>query len=336
MRRFLPTAPIAPAVLIASLIAVFAAALPAFPAQAADGASWSVAPADTEQGTARPNFDYAMDPGQTLADAYAVRNDGATPLTLRVYASDAFTTREGNIDLLPAAEPASDAGTWVRLDVDQVTLQPGETSVIPFTVTAPADARPGDHVAGIVASITSADPTAEVQVDRRLGTRMYIRLSGELTPAVQLSEPVVEFTGGWNPLAVGNLTVRYTLQNTGDTRVTALSALSASGPFGAAAISTADVQLPEVLPGSEIDVLHELTGVGALLWLAGGIDVRPSSVGIGAAALDAQLLDYSVAAVPFGTLAVLLLVALVVLVTLLVVRRRRTASARSTAAPAAR
>jgi hypothetical protein len=331
MPRFLAALPVA--VLALALVA------PALPAAAAEGPSWSVGPAataeDTAAGTLRPNFDYAVDPGQVVEDAFSVRNDGATALTLSVYSADAFTTREGNIDLLPAGETSVDAGTWVSLSQNVVTLQAGETAVVPFTVTVPADARPGDHPAGIVASLTSNDPDAQVQVDRRLGSRMYIRVAGTLSPAVTATDLTVDFSGMWNPLAVGSLDVSYVLGNTGDTRVTATSSLSAAGPFGAASTSTGEVQLPEVLPGSEMEVQHTLSGGVALLWLAGAVDITPSSVGIGATPLETIALDYTVPAIPATILLILLVLAAIIVAIVFVRRsRRRTPAPAPAAAPA--
>lgn len=292
-------------------------------AAATGGTSWSVAPADTGQGTARPYFDYNLAPGTTITDAFSVRNNGSAALTLRVYAADAFTTREGTIDLLAADTASTDSGKWVTLGHTAVTLQPGESSTVPFSLTVPLNARPGDHPGGIVASLVSDDPNSQVQVDHRLGSRLYVRVGGELVPSVKTSDLTVAFTGSWNPLAIGSLDVKYRLRNTGNTRITALTAVESSGPFGVASAAGKDLQLPEVLPGSEIDVHQTVSGVGALLWIAGAVDLRPSSVGIGATELEAVSLDYRVAAVPFALLGIVLLAAIIVLAILLFVRRRR-------------
>lgn len=290
---------------------------------ATDGASWSVSPADTPHGAGRPFFDYALDPGETIDDAFAVRNDGAAALTLAVYAADAFTTREGNIDLLPAGEQSEDAGTWVELDTAEIVLQPGETRVVPFSIAVPADARPGDHPAGIVTSLRSDDDGAQVQVDRRLGSRLFVRVAGELSPSVEVSDPVVSFSGTWNPLALGQVDVVYTLSNTGDTRVTAVGATSIHGPAGVASLTTGAEQLPEVLPGSTVEVTQTVSGVAALVWLGGAVNVIPTSVGIGAAQLDAVVLPFGVAAVPMATLLILAGIAVLVGAIVLLMRRRR-------------
>src|SRR6185437_1046669 len=75
-------------------------------AQAADPpdqtVSWGVAPADTAIGSNRAHFAYALEPGARLEDALAVVNHTDRAITLRTYASDAFTTTSGALDLLPA------------------------------------------------------------------------------------------------------------------------------------------------------------------------------------------------------------------------------------------
>ncbi len=311
------------AVAPAALAAPAPAAAPGERTAAADGASWSVGPADTPQGTGRPHFDYALAAGDRIEDAFAVRNDGAAPLTLRLYAADAFTTREGNIDLLPAGEQSVDAGTWIELETGELTLEPGEERIVPFVLAVPADARPGDHPAGIVSSLLSADADAQVQVDRRLGSRLFVRVAGELAPAVEVSEPTVSFTGTWNPLALGRLEIAYTLSNTGDTRVTAVAASSAHGPFGVAPLTTGAQQLPEVLPGSTVEVRQSLDGVAALAWLGGAVNVIPTSVGVGAEQLDTVVSPFAVAAVPIATLLILIAAAAVLVAVLLLVRRAR-------------
>ncbi|NQX26215.1 DUF916 domain-containing protein [Microbacteriaceae bacterium VKM Ac-2854] len=311
----------ASAALILALV-VSAGALAPVASAAADSAGWSIGPTAAADGGTRANFDYAVDPGTSVTDAITVRNDGATALALRIYPADAFTTREGNIDVLTSGTASADAGTWIALGTSTLTLDPGEAQSVPFTVTVPADARPGDHPAGIVTSLVTDDAAAQVQVDRRLGSRMQIRVSGELVPAVEVSDPQVSFSGSWNPLAVGFVSVGYTLQNTGNTRVTAIADAVVAGPFGIVPVNSAPVQLPEVLPGSTIDVSERLDGIGALLWLTGAVQVQPSSVGFGAATLDPVRAEFTVPAVPFAALLILLAVAGVAVVVLLLARRR--------------
>ncbi|MDO9398759.1 MAG: DUF916 domain-containing protein [Herbiconiux sp.] len=328
--RLAVAAPVAALLVAAALApsgAVAAVPVVASVPTAEAGPSWSVAPADrplpdgtTE--TARANFDYAVEPGAVIDDAFEIRNDGATPLELQVYAADAFTTREGSIDLLPAGEASVDAGTWIAVAVPQVTLQPGETTAVPFRISVPADARPGDHPAGLISSALTASDSATVQVDRRLGSRVYLRVAGELTPAATVTGMRVDYSGSWDPLAVGALDVVYTLENTGDTRVTAVSSVTAGGPFGLAGTAASE-QLAEVLPGSAIEVRQRLEGVSALVWLSGAVRVQPEGIGLGGGALAPIEAPFSFAALPFVPLIALLALTAAVLAIVLLVRIRR-------------
>lgn len=292
-------------------------------AHAVDGPSWSVGPVDDAAGATRANFAYEVDPGTVIEDSIAVTNDGSADLTLDIYPADAFTTREGNIDVLTSGAESVDGGSWVSVSATTITLTPGQEVVVPFTLSVPADATPGDHPAGIVTSLRTDDPAAQVQVDRRLGSRMQIRVSGELVPAVEISSPTVSFSGQWNPFASGGVTVDYALTNTGNTRVTATSAVTVAGPFGIASVATAPEQLSEVLPGSTIDVSETLEGVAALGWLSGAVTVTPASVGFGAAALEVVTPEFGLAAVPYATLIILALVVAIIVTAVLIARSRR-------------
>jgi len=293
------------------------------PIAAGDSAAWSLIPADNANGAGRGNFGYAVDPGAQISDAVIVANTGSTPLELVLYAADAFTTPEGVLDLRLGDEPKADSGSWIVLPQPSLSLQPGEAREVPFTISVPADARPGDHPGGIVTSVASADPGATLAVDRRLGIRVHLRVSGELSPAVTVTEPAAAFEPSWNPFSGGSLTVSYTLTNTGDTRITATDAVALAGPLGVGAVGAPPTATAEVLPGSSIVVQRTLDDVASLGWLGGTLTVVPEAVGLGAQPLDAVSVDVSVAAVSWSLLAAVVVLAVAALVTVLLVLRRR-------------
>ena len=99
--------------------------------------------------------------------------------------TDAFNDDAGEFALLETSVAPVDIGAWVTFENGanrlQFDLAPGESRLVPFTVSIPAEATPGDHAGGIAASVQS--PSGQVTLDRRLGTRMYLRVSGESKPA---------------------------------------------------------------------------------------------------------------------------------------------------------
>lgn len=277
------------------------------PAHAEDTLSWSVAPADGEQGTGRPNFQYALEPGAVVHDGFEVTNQGAQPLTVGLYAADGFTTPEGQLDLLPAGEPSTDLGTWVTLESSEVTLQPGEVVVVPFTLTVPADARPGDHSGGIVTSVSATDQQATVVVDRRLGSRMHVRVAGELTASVGLDDVRVVHHGTADPFRTSSATVTFTVASTGNARSTATATVRLTGPGGAAPVEV-QALVPELLPGSTHTQQVEVPGVWPLGRLDAEVSVVPVGVGLVEDAGDTVVGSAATWAVPWAALVVVLVV----------------------------
>ncbi len=307
------------ALLLTTLLLTAAAPAPA--ARAEDGGvAWTVKTADNANGAGRANFTYDVEPGAVISDTMVVVNTGTEPLPLAVYAADAFTASSGEIDVLVDGSPSVGAGTWVQVDTGTLELSPGQSADIPFRISVPADARPGDHSAGIVTSLTSADASASLSVDRRLGTRINLRVAGELTPAAQVGEVQAEYLPSWNPFAPGTVTIRYRLANTGNTRLTGTETVTASGAFGLLDATTAPTQLSEIIPGSVVDVVREVP-VLSLGWVHGSTTVTPEGVGLGAAAVDVVAADFEVVAVPWSLYAVIVLIAGVAVASILVVRR---------------
>lgn len=316
--------PALPATLIGTLLIALAFAGPT-PATAADGGvAWTVQTADNDHGTGRANFTYdVVDPGTVISDAMTVVNTGTEPLPLAVYAADAFTASTGEIDVLVDGQPSRDAGTWVSVDATSLSLSPGESAVVPFTIAVPADARPGDHAAGIVTSLTSTDPASTLSVDRRLGTRINLRVTGELAPAAVVSQTSARYEASWNPFESGRLVIEYTLANTGNTRLTGSETIATAGLFGA---RSAPTQLTEVLPGSTVEIAREIP-VFSLGWVGGSVELTPEAVGLGAAPLAPVTAAFSAAAPPWSLYALLAAILAAALATVLIVRRRRNAAA---------
>lgn len=289
------------------------------------GVAWTVQTADNAQGSGRANFTYDVAPGDVLSDAMIVVNTGTEPLPLAVYAADAFTASSGEIDVLVDGTPSRGAGTWVAVASPPLTLAPGQSAEVPFTITVPADARPGDHAAGIVTSLSSTDASTTLSVDRRLGTRINLRVAGELAPAAAVAAVSARYEASWNPFASGRLVVQYAVENTGNTRLTGVETIETAG-FGGG--RSAPTRISEIIPGSTIEVEREIPAF-SLGWITGSLSLVPEGVGLGAATLAPVTSDFSVAAVPWSLYVLLLALLGGVLAAVLLVlraRRRRVAS----------
>ena len=109
-------------------------------------------------------FSYSLEPGAVLSDAALVMNSGDVPVTLKLYAADGITAVNGGTAFAREGQEPSGVNRWLSLPVTEIALVPGEEMAVPFTITVPADASPGQHVAGLVVAappIGEASPSGE-------------------------------------------------------------------------------------------------------------------------------------------------------------------------------
>src|SRR3954452_16327254 len=99
-------------------------------------------------------FVYRATPGATRSGAVIVSNSGTAAGTVKLFAADATTGRTTGTVYLTDAKPKS-AGAWVTLASKSVSLRPGASKRVTFTVRVPTGQKPGQWVAGIVAEASS-------------------------------------------------------------------------------------------------------------------------------------------------------------------------------------
>jgi hypothetical protein len=221
---------------------------------------------------------YDLAPGATQRDSVTLWNYSNVPLQFQVYGTDAFNNAKGAFDLLPAAKPPTDAGAWITVTYTNVTLNPRAKVDIPFTVAVPPTARPGDHAAAILAAnqVQGAGPDGKVvNIDRRTGSRMYVRVKGPIQPALTVENVRTVYHSGLSPL--GGFDVTYTVRNAGNVRLAAHRRVQAKGPFGLATTTHTPPDVPELLPGNAVTYREHFSGVPDLIRACGQIRLEPFS-----------------------------------------------------------
>jgi hypothetical protein len=314
---------------IAAVLAAFALITPT-PAHAASGAealTWSVAPSGPKGPNGRPALDYKLYPGATVTDHVAVTNHSKRPLTLRLYANDAFTTAGGGFDLRAGNTAPTGAGGWITPARPTVTLPASSRVVVPFTLTVPADATPGDHAAGLVASLADAttdDAGNRVSVDHRVGARVYLRVTGPLRPVLDVTDVRIDTATSWNPLSLPRVTASFTIRNTGNVRLTGRPSARIEGPFGLGARTATTTAIPEILPGGSLRVTIALDAVPPLFHERLTVDILPATAD--GRAIDPAparaLTTHALWLTPWPQLAALACIALLAAAGLLTRRRR--------------
>jgi hypothetical protein len=129
-------------------------------------------------------------PGQTGQSAAKLTNPASVPQTVHLYLADLDFVANGGARLADDGKSV-DIGTWGGFGSNSnVTLAPNETRVVPFGVTVPNDAEPGDHVGAVVveAAPQSTGDNSILKIVRRVATRFYVTLPGEAHAAFSIKQ----------------------------------------------------------------------------------------------------------------------------------------------------
>jgi hypothetical protein len=293
----------------AAVLAVLAPLLPAAPAAAAPTTvSWTVQPATAAGPDGRRWIEHTLDPGRQITEHLAVRNLGDTSAVFTLSAADGYLTAKGRFNMLPADRTSVGGGTWVSVP-ERVTVGAGKTVVVPFSITAPVGVTPGDHPAGIAASLAGRQGT--VQVESRVGFRLMLRASGALRPSVTADRITMGHARTWNPFRPGTVQVTYTATNTGNVRLDVPATAQVSSLIGA---RTAQAAAGELLPGGTREVSASIDGV----WGIGRLRATVTLIPLGAPPTSATLTTW---VIPWPQ--ILVVAAAVLLVLARSLRRRR-------------
>ena len=240
--------------------------------------SWTVVPGGNRQ---RSFLSYESGSGLTIEDSVSVQNYGNVSLNLRIYATDGVNTADGKFALLPGDQAPTDVGSWITLAQGNVTVPAGQQVTIPYTLTIPPGADPGDHAGGIVASseVPSKLPDGNtVILSRQTGVRLYLRVQGQLRSNLVPESMNVTYRGQMNPFT-GTVRVRFRIVNRGNVRQAGTYRLTVSGAFGTGKHDLEPRDFPELLPGQSVEVAEEVTGVPALFLARASATVTPKAGG---------------------------------------------------------
>ena len=310
---------------VAGVAAAVAVTLPgAMPASAAGNGKFSLSPVSVGT-TARTVFTPQLTAGQTSRDSLVVINDTSQPITLELYAADAYTARNGQFAVEPDFKPKKAMGAWIHIPVNQLTVPPDGGEEVPFTYNPPGNVAPGDYAGGIIAeqkknTVTQRGPLRLAEIDA-VGSAVFGQIAGPLHPRLAVSAVSVSVHTSLASQFGGSVdaAVTYSVTNTGNetlapTVTVSLSPLVGGGP------APKHVKLPSILPGSTVTFTKTFNGVVPFGHLSATVTAQASgakATGTGSAVV-----------VPWGLVAIVVLVILALLL-----RRRRRARQRGAAGP---
>jgi hypothetical protein len=222
------------------------------PEATASESGFAVQPSGPDGPGSRDWFSYTLEPGAVFGDTVAISNLSDHETRFVIYPTDAVSVPDtAGFAALKDTETPSDVGTWIKLAAGEYTVPAGQRIDVPFSITVPEDAEPGDHAGAILAvdpSEGNVDPNTapdglSFNVRHRMGARVYVRVSGPVAPALRIDELSVIRDGG-------TATVNWEVVNTGNLRLAPDAQVRITGLFGRT-IHTAPIQsVPELLPGA--------------------------------------------------------------------------------------
>ncbi len=291
-----------------------------------DDVTWTVRTESNSFGAERTSFAYTLDPGSSVTDGLVIANHGDTDVTVKIYAADGHTSQDGQLSLLVGGTPSDAIGVWIAPGSSELTVAAGATATVPFTVAIPDNATPGDYAGGLITSLTVPDATTGVNVDRRLGIRVDLRVGGDLTPSLAVENMSVGWNGGLNPFAGGDVTVTYTLHNTGNAMLSSADSVGLAGVFGWFPVQAqGSPESSRLLPGESRTQTVVIPDVPALVLLFANAAVTPLVVDASGSTMPLDEVTGSAVgwAVPWMLLMILLLLAAAIVLLLRERQRRR-------------
>lgn len=158
-----------------------------------------------------PLIELEANRGDQLANTVKLKNDGE--ITETYYLSTQAFRAAGEDGKPQFIADNFDIVSWISFQFDSVTLQPGQTTSIPFTLNVPKDAPPGGHYAAVFATTTPPSVGGSaVQIQARIGTLILVTVAGVRIESARIIEFSTE-KDSYNVLPV-NFTVR--MQNNGN------------------------------------------------------------------------------------------------------------------------
>ena len=200
-------------------------------------------------------FHISLAPGAAIEANAIVSNHTDAPVTLLNYAVDGQSTEQGAFALAAQADVQTAVGSWVTLGADSITVPADSDLIVPFRLSVPPTATPGDYAGGIIiqsppvqGETTTSDGDAALRLDviQRQGVRIYLTVAG--TATTQLDHGALNWERSGE-----SVTFTLPIQNTGNTILYPTASLSLNSLIGATTVL--QFTTPEsILPGATLNL----------------------------------------------------------------------------------
>lgn len=126
-------------------------------------------------------FIETLNPNQSASNAVDVINNTDKPKDIAVYAVDSVPSSDGAFACAQASDNPTGVGSWIKFDKRVVTVPANEDLAVPFTITAPPNAEPGEQNGCIVLQeVKEATFQGGIGLSFRTAIRVAVLVPGEI------------------------------------------------------------------------------------------------------------------------------------------------------------
>lgn len=166
------------------------------------------------------HFNYALVPGQHIADGIVVENFSQHAISFHVYGADLLAAIGGG--LAPAQPTATmrEVGAWITVSAPIVTVPAHGQVTDKFTLLIPTAVSSGQHLGAVVAAATVGRTAQGNPIEARVALITVVTVPGN----AQASASLTPLVGSGD--ASGRIRFGITLSNTGNVLLTYTGAVS--------------------------------------------------------------------------------------------------------------
>ncbi|MGQ0832835.1 MAG: WxL protein peptidoglycan domain-containing protein [Microthrixaceae bacterium] len=194
-------------------------------------------------------FSLELAPGGTATQSIRVSNETGTDAEVRLAAVDATTAQQGGVAYGATGSTPTADGTWIALSSTEVRLPAGTSRDVAFEISVPEGARPGVHLAGIIAYSPQSQTTEPVETDGKAGAALYIESRRALAVQILLpgpAEPRLVVSGVTTEARPNGLNLMVGISNEGTGLTKGRGHITLSGPSS----FSADFDIDTVVPAT--------------------------------------------------------------------------------------
>ena len=260
-----------------------------------------------------PRIDLDGKPGEVLQQTIKITNSSDQPITLSAKVSDFIVQDDSGtpIQINITASGRYLASPWFTLDLNELTLLPGQTQNLIAVIEIPLGALPGGHYAGVYFAPTEKTKlnTTGATVTPQIGSLFGITIAGD----IKYDALIKDFRVKNNVSEFGPIDFTAVIENQSDTHIRPNSNIEIHDMIGR---KLADIKLDElnIFPYAT----RNLHGTWETVWGFGRYTATlTASYGPGLVA--SRTLYFWI--MPYRLIAAILVVLLVILVLIILVRR---------------